>query len=84
MDVKAARSINMEATKFLAKYEILNKSIGERVEIQKAVAKKEILFNAQTAEEERIRGIRTKLLTEGLKRMESEGVTGQITLPDAQ
>ena len=65
MDVKAARSINMEATKFLAKYEILNKSIGERVEIQKAVAKKEILLNAQTAEEERIRGIRTKLLTEG-------------------
>ena len=82
MDVKAARSINMEATKFLAKYEILNKSIGERVEIQKAVAKKEILLNAQTAEEERIRGIRTKLLTEGLKQMESEGVTGQITLPD--
>lgn len=82
MEVKNARAANLQAREFISRYKKLNKTIDERVEIEKDIAKNEILISAQTEKETRLQELREKLLREGITKMKKAGVTGEIKLAD--
>lgn len=80
MDTNNARATNIKVQEFLGKYTTLNKSIDERIAIEKGIAENEVLINATTEKEARVRELREKLLRDGLNKMKQQGVTGNITV----
>ena len=80
MSTNNARATNIKVQEFLGKYTTLNKSIDERIAIEKGIAENEVLINATTEKEARVREIREKLLRDGLNKMKQQGVTGNITV----